>query len=391
MKIKINNRITEKIKSVSLIRNLSGTLNMALTGPMASGREIYPDDVNKLREDAIKLKEMMAKADDDHLELDKAMLMVIILDLLKPVMRGEEMWADIMGAVEDEAVIFDAGEYAENPYYKNIKFDDKVSGDYKLTHSSYRPYEIFVYDCPVRYGDTLIDIPRIGCFDKSFVFPSITEKGDAWMSVTPNEVMTMKNQIAEAHGRVLTLGLGMGYYTYMASLKDDVESVTVIEREQSVIDLFDTYILPQFEHKEKIHIIKADAVEYMKNLTDGEYDYCFADIWQGLDDMDTYFAVKEVSRRRFTHMKMSYWIENSYIYALLSSVCLDILFTFYETSGIPAPSLDKMRDSERRQLEYIKKLLDGEEISRPEHIDYYMNPQTLLNLIENTEIRYNLL
>ena len=74
-----------------------------------------------LKEDAIKLKEMMAKADDDHLELDKAMLMVIILDLLKPVMRGEEMWADIMGAVEDEAVIFDAGEYAENPYYKNIK------------------------------------------------------------------------------------------------------------------------------------------------------------------------------------------------------------------------------------------------------------------------------
>ena len=100
---------------------------MALTGPMASGQEIYPDDVNKLRDDAVKLKEMMAKADDDHLELDKAMLMVIILDLLKPVMRGEEMWADIMGAVEDEAVIFDAGEYAENPYYKNIKFDDKIN------------------------------------------------------------------------------------------------------------------------------------------------------------------------------------------------------------------------------------------------------------------------
>ncbi|MCR5633733.1 MAG: hypothetical protein K6F90_00270, partial [Lachnospiraceae bacterium] len=115
MKIKINNRITEKIKSVSLIRNLSGTLNMALTGPMASGREIYPDDIGKLRDDAVKLKEMMAKADDDHLELDKAMLMVIILDLLKPVMRGEEMWADIMGAVEDESMIFDAGEYAENP------------------------------------------------------------------------------------------------------------------------------------------------------------------------------------------------------------------------------------------------------------------------------------
>ena len=284
---------------------------MALTGPMASGQEIYPDDVNKLRDDAVKLKEMMAKADDDHLELDKAMLMVIILDLLKPVMRGEEMWADIMGAVEDEAVIFDAGEYAENPYYKNIKFDDKVSGDFKLTYSSYRPYEIFVYDCPVRYGDTLIDIPRIGCFDKSFEFPSITEKGDAWMSVTPNEVMTMKNAVAEARGKVLTLGLGMGYYTYMVSFKEDVESVTVIEREQSVIDLFDTYILPQFEHKDKIHIIKADAVEYMNSLEDGVYDYCFADIWQ--NEIDGAWAYRKIrdTEEQLEDIEFAYWIDDA--------------------------------------------------------------------------------
>ena len=43
--------------------------------------------------------------------------------------------------------------------------------------------------------------------------------------------------------------------------------------------LFEKHILPQFENKEKITVVKADAIEFMKNISDGEYDYCFADIW----------------------------------------------------------------------------------------------------------------
>lgn len=45
----------------------------------------------------------------------------------------------------------------------------------------------------------------------------------------------------------------------MASLKADVESITIVEREQSVIDLFTSFILPQFKTKDKITVIKDDA------------------------------------------------------------------------------------------------------------------------------------
>ena len=327
----------------------------------------------------------MAKADDDHLSEEYAMLMVMLLDLLKPVMRGEDVWPSLLDSLEENAKVFHADEYGENPYYKNIKFDDVTSGRFKLTHSFYHGYELFVYDAPARKGDTLTDIPRIGCFDKDFYFPAINEGNDAWMSVTPNEIITMNGPVSQASGRVLTLGLGMGYYAYMVSLKDDVSSVTIIEREDDVIELFEKYILPQFSHKEKINIIKADAVEYMKNLPDGEYDYCFADIWQGMDDIASYFLVKEACRRRFSKMKMSYWIEDVYINALLSSVYFDISLSFYKEAGIPLPNIGNLGEAAKRQYDYVHRLLDNEEIKKPEHIDYYMTPGTLLRMIEETD------
>lgn len=55
--------------------------------------------------------------------------------------------------------------------------------------------------------------------------------------------------------------------------------MTIIEKETEIIDLFNSYILPQFAHKDKITVIQADAFEYMSTLDDGQFDYCFADIW----------------------------------------------------------------------------------------------------------------
>lgn len=69
----------------------------------------------------------------------------------------------------------------------------------------------------------------------------------------------MKEAVAEAHSNVLTFGLGLGYYAYMISEKNQVEQVTVVENNEDVIQLFQQYILPQFKHSPKITIIRADA------------------------------------------------------------------------------------------------------------------------------------
>ena len=91
--------------------------------------------------------------------------------------------------------------------------------------------------------------------------------------------------------------------------KEDVESVTIIEKEQSVIDLFNEVILPSIPHGDKITVIKSDASEYLSSIDDGLYDYCFADTWTGTEDIEAYFAVKEAAKK-FRKMKTSYRIRH---------------------------------------------------------------------------------
>ena len=209
------------------------------------------------------------------------------------------------------------------------------------------------------------------------------------MSVSPNEICTMEKPIEHARGKVLTLGCGLGYFAYMASLKDEVTSVTIVEREQDVIDLFQNYILPQFKHKEKVNIVKGDAVEYLKNVKDGEFDYCFADIWSAANDLESYFAVKEIGRN-FDKIQIEYWIRDAIAGYLAGYVWPEIIDSFITTNGgqLPYPSQVKMAIIGDRAARYIKRLLKNEGISRVQHIHYYMKPENIISMIDKTDILF---
>ena len=84
----------------------------------------------------------------------------------------------------------------------------------------------------------------------------------------------------------------------MTAIKENVESVTIIEKSPEVISLFKKYILPQFSAvKNKITIIEADAIEFMENLEDGKYDYCFADIWESNINIAPYLKLKPLEKK----------------------------------------------------------------------------------------------
>ena len=135
----------------------------------------------------------------------------------------------------------------------------------------------------------------------------------------------MADAIAEAHGKVITYGLGLGYYAFMAAEKDNVESVTVIEKNPDVIRLFTESILPFFPHKEKIQIIEADALEFVKAQEDGCYDYAFSDFWGGYyDGVDLYMQFMPLTAR-FSRTKHSYWIESCFMEYFFRPVFMRLL------------------------------------------------------------------
>ena len=216
--------------------------------------------------------------------------------------------------------------YTSDPYFQNIKIPSATKDNWCLGCQSYKPYEGFIYRDLVFRGD-YVEIPQIGFFDREFSYPTVFQDGREWMAIKPNEIETMRAPIEKAGGSVLVYGLGLGYFTYMVSQKDNVDAVTVVERDQGVIDLFEEYILPQFPNKHKIKIVKSDAFDFAKEkMAKGKFDYVFTDLWHDVSDgVDLYVKMKKYEGK-CPNSHFEYWIEDS----ILSSIRWSIFDGIYK-------------------------------------------------------------
>lgn len=168
----------------------------------------------------------------------------------------------INGYFQEAVHLLETTKYIDNPYLKNIKFPDTATRHWKFTHYSYRPYEAFICN-DIDIDKNLREVPQIGFFRERFAYPAVEQDGREWMAVKPSEIETMRAPIEEATGRVVTFGLGLGYFAYMVSEKPDVTSLDIVERSEEAIALFEEHILPQFPNKGKIRIIRCDAFEFL--------------------------------------------------------------------------------------------------------------------------------
>lgn len=244
---------------------------------------------------------------DEHSSVELLVASIIGLDVLDNI-EDKQLFNNYFKSMLKR---LDANVYRADPYYTNIKFTSFKKGNIEFKYESYEPYELFVYDDILKFDDGRL-IPLIGYFNEEFCYPTVLENGQNWMSVTPNEVETMKKDISDAYGNVLTFGLGLGYFAYMVARKEEVKSVTVVELNKSVIDLFNEHILPQMECKDKIKVICGDAYEFAKaNYKKNEYDYIYVDIWHDVGDgIDMYKKFKEYEKLN-PQAEYRYWIEKS--------------------------------------------------------------------------------
>lgn len=207
-----------------------------------------------------------------------------------------------------------ARRYTKNDFYapeylRRIRVPTVHSGRFTLTEAVYHPYELFQYDMPALNNE--IVVPKIGFCTEEVCFPTIYEGNMPWMSACPSEINSMRTDMESAHGRVLTLGLGLGYFPYEVSEKESVESVTVVELSDEVIRLFETYLLPQYPYKEKIKIIHADAHEFMKSVNNGDFDFCFADIWESQVDGAAHYKRLKPYEKKLPDTEFRYWVRDA--------------------------------------------------------------------------------
>lgn len=97
------------------------------------------------------------------------------------------------------------------------------------------------------------------------------------MSNTPMERKTHIEAINKAKGNVLVAGLGLGMYLQNIKDKEEVTSITVIEKSKEVIELIAKY----FKDCQKIKIINEDIFNYTPDI---KFEFAFLDIWSDISE-----------------------------------------------------------------------------------------------------------
>lgn len=231
------------------------------------------------------------------------------IEKVKPLNNAENCKKYLKRALRVKNIL----KYKNNPYLKLLNGVTFDLDDWELSTITIKPYEIFISGDSYLQADDNKYFADLGYLKEEYSYPSLSLCGREWMSLCPNEIETMDIPIKTIRGKVLVLGLGLGYFAYMASIKDNVKDVYVVEMDKDIINIFKEKILPKFEHKEKIRIIKDDAFEYIKRVNDGEFNYIFSDLWHDTSDgCDMYLKLKS-RLDLFKYTTCIYWIEQSII------------------------------------------------------------------------------
>lgn len=251
----------------------------------------------------------------------------------------------IMDYLTPSVRLLDKEKYEENPYYKNIRLKNVIDNDWEIRWEEYKPYQAVICD-DMKILDDKREIPYLGFFPDGFSFPAILEDGNEWMTLTPVDLDTCDEAIEAAHGRVVTFGLGLGYYAYMAARKDNVESVTVVELSPNVIRLFKKHILPRMECRDKIRIVNADAFQYAEETMPSEgFDVAFVDTWRDASDGAPMYRRMKALEHLSPKTRFLYWVEG-FLRSRIRAEKYAELIDAYESGNLNLPYDEAVKDIE---------------------------------------------
>ena len=136
-------------------------------------------------------------------------------------------------------------------------------------------------------------------FDADVTIPILAEWTDksygdhpisVWMSITPMEILTQRQGIRLAKGKVLVGGLGLGWQLLKIAKKNSVEEIVVVEIDQELIDWYGKDLVASIakETGKKITIICDDVTNQVGKH--GDETRHILDIWKRfptyVDDWD---------------------------------------------------------------------------------------------------------
>lgn len=114
-------------------------------------------------------------------------------------------------------------------------------------------------------------------FDGPVTIPVLVdEKLETWMSLTPNEILTLRSNLRRAKGKVAIAGLGLGWLATRILEKNNVDSLAIIECNKHILQYFGKPLKSKYGNK--VELINQDAYDHDWS----RYDTCLWDIWKSV-------------------------------------------------------------------------------------------------------------
>lgn len=277
---------------------------------------------------------------------------------------------------------YSSKELLENPYVKTVDLTTIQDENVKLTMVQV-PHNIITHQA---YMDTqyegLKKFIGLGYYDDPISIPVLSQDNETWMSPSFMEINSVQAYVDAATGKVATIGLGLGYFTFMVARKPEVTKVVVVEYNPTVINLFKTYILPQFptEVAAKIEIIQGDLFDYYNETFLNEFDFVFIDTWKNTQDglFDFYIPLME---KLLPPDHVRFWIEADILHPVQVLIGL-YLKTLYVGDSI-ADLIGKVDNSDRLLLIKINRYFKAQKhsIETAEELYAYVTNKEILRKI----------
>lgn len=216
------------------------------------------------------------------------------------------------------SLFLNTDDWEKTPYHQAVSLSCIKDAHFRYEKEWVAGNELFNADCIQKDPERCLnDWMKLRAMDRDFQAVYLYQDDKDWMMDAPSEAFTNDPCAAKAHGRVLTFGLGIGYFLFMACQNPKVEDITVIEYSQPVIDMFNKYLLPQFPPHVPVHIIQGDAYKVWQKEYLDQFDYIYTDIWQSSDD-GLKAITKLLEQYEPPFDKADFWIEDS---------CYEIMWT----------------------------------------------------------------
>lgn len=282
----------------------------------------------------------------------------------------------------DEIKELNIDEFNKNPFLTNIMASIHSSSKWNVQLKEYSPYECFLYDSlEIKETSFYKEITKLGYFKKPFTYIEATNKNNDIIDINPLEINVVAKELVLLKGNILSYGLGLGYFTYIASLKGDITSVTTLEEDESLIELFNENV-SSFIPNTKITIIKDNLFNHL-NDSSNKYDFAYINLSNDINKaLKEYIAIKKIEN---SHKDITFFYHNENEILALLRRYLIILFE-ENLEGFTKKDYVKGKTFEDKLINSLFASIENETFTTRSSIDKVLSNESLKKIVKKLSI-----